>query len=196
LLEVAAALAKVSGNGSMPAPTIGLIGLRACQITGNTHRLIRAARELRALGESEDRIDALASWWDAPYFTGAERAALALTEAVLQPSAAGEEKVTDELYRDERIQALGARPVALDLLDTAAVRKVVQQFAQTNRLRIEGTDNLLAAARGRRQAAGRTELRPVPVHPPGRVGQDGGRPARPGPAQDRPPDLCRDDARR
>ena len=98
LLEVAAALAKASGNGSVPAATIGLIGLRACQITGNAHRLIRAARELLALGESEDRIDALASWWDAPYFTGAERAALALTEAVLQPSTAGEEKVTDELY--------------------------------------------------------------------------------------------------
>ena len=98
LLEVSAALSKAAGNGSVPPATIGLIGLRACQITGNTHRLIRAARELRKLGESEDRIDALASWWDAPYFTDAERAALALTEAVLQPSTAGEEKVTDELY--------------------------------------------------------------------------------------------------
>ncbi len=51
----------------------------------------------RKSGESEDRIDALASWRDAPYFTDAERAALALVEAVLQPSTAGE-KVPDELY--------------------------------------------------------------------------------------------------
>jgi alkylhydroperoxidase family enzyme len=98
LTGISAALARTSGNGSVPSATVGLIGLRACQITGSTHRLFRAARELRKLGEPEDRIDALASWWDAPYFTDAERAALALTEAVLQPSPAGEEKVTDALY--------------------------------------------------------------------------------------------------
>jgi alkylhydroperoxidase family enzyme len=65
--------------------------------TSSRYTLVRQARELRKLGESEDRIDALASWWDAPYFTDAERAALALLEAVLQPSATTEEKVTDEL---------------------------------------------------------------------------------------------------
>jgi nucleoside-diphosphate-sugar epimerase len=72
----------------------------------------------------------------------------------------------------ERLQALGAKPVALDLVDPAAVREAVLEarpdaivhqataladirfarnfdrtFAQTNRLRTEGTDNLLAAAR-------------------------------------------------
>lgn len=39
----------------------------------------------------------MASWWDAPYFTDAKRAALALVEAVLQPSARGE-RVSDALY--------------------------------------------------------------------------------------------------
>jgi alkylhydroperoxidase family enzyme len=96
--EISAALFKVTGNGSVPPITIGLIGLRACQITGNTYALVRQARELRKLGESEDRIDALASWWDAPYFTDAERVALALTEAVLRPTTAWEEKVPDDLY--------------------------------------------------------------------------------------------------
>ena len=96
--EVSAALFKASGNGSVPPVTVGLIGLRACQISGNTYTLIRQARALRNLGESEDRIDALPSWWDAPYFTDAERAALALVEAVLQPSKAGKEKIPDELY--------------------------------------------------------------------------------------------------
>jgi 2-alkyl-3-oxoalkanoate reductase len=72
----------------------------------------------------------------------------------------------------ERVRALGAKAVALDLLDAGAVRKAVLEaapdavvheatalanarfgrnfdrtFAQTNRLRTEGTDNLLAAAR-------------------------------------------------
>jgi nucleoside-diphosphate-sugar epimerase len=74
--------------------------------------------------------------------------------------------------RAERIRALGAQPVLLDLLDPAAVRQAVLQarpgaiihqataladggfsrrldrtFARTNRLRTEGTDALLAAAR-------------------------------------------------
>src|SRR5687768_4409205 len=72
----------------------------------------------------------------------------------------------------EQIQAVGAEPVALDLLDARAVRKAVlatepdaivhqatalanlnfsrnfdRTFAETNRLRTEGTDALLAAAR-------------------------------------------------
>ena len=72
----------------------------------------------------------------------------------------------------ERIRALGAEPIALDLLDPRAVRTAVletepeaivhqataladvrfsrnfdRSFAQTNRLRTEGTDALLAAAR-------------------------------------------------
>jgi nucleoside-diphosphate-sugar epimerase len=72
----------------------------------------------------------------------------------------------------ERVRALGAKPVVLDVLDKEAVRKALLEtkpqaiiheatalsvkfdfkhldrtFAQTNRLRTEGTDNLLAAAR-------------------------------------------------
>jgi 2-alkyl-3-oxoalkanoate reductase len=72
----------------------------------------------------------------------------------------------------ERVKALGARPVALDVLDARAVRQAVleaepeaiihqataltdvrfgrsidRSFAPTNRIRTEGTDALLAAAR-------------------------------------------------
>ena len=95
--DVSAAMFKATGNGSVPRITIGLVGLRASQIAGNTYTVIRAARLLRDFGESQDRIDALASWRDAPYFTDPERAALALVDAVLQPSAAGQ-RVPDELY--------------------------------------------------------------------------------------------------
>jgi nucleoside-diphosphate-sugar epimerase len=72
----------------------------------------------------------------------------------------------------ERVSGLGAQPIVLDLLDARAVRKAVEetapdaiihqatalanakfsrrfdrQFTETNRLRTEGTDALLAAAR-------------------------------------------------
>lgn len=95
--DVAGALYKATGNGSVPRTTINLTHLRASQIVGNTYLTVRSANELRKAGESEERMAAVASWRDAPYFTEAERAALALVEAVLQPSTEGE-RVPDELY--------------------------------------------------------------------------------------------------
>jgi AhpD family alkylhydroperoxidase len=98
--EIARALAKATGNGSVPTTTTSLIYLRAGQIVGNTYQLLRHSVDLRAAGESEERIAAVASWWDAPYFTDAERAALALTEAVFQPNPLGRERVPDELFAE------------------------------------------------------------------------------------------------
>ncbi|GHG54518.1 carboxymuconolactone decarboxylase family protein [Streptomyces griseocarneus] len=97
LADVSAALFKATGNHSVPRGTIGLIQLRAGQIVGNTYLTVLHTDLLRKAGESEERITSVSSWQDAPYFTGAERAALALVEAVLQPSAHGE-RVSDELF--------------------------------------------------------------------------------------------------
>ncbi|MEU6994562.1 carboxymuconolactone decarboxylase family protein [Streptomyces sp. NPDC046465] len=99
LADVSAALFKVTGNGSVPRPTIGLVQLRAGQIVGSTYLTVLHTGFLRRGGESEERITSVASWQDSPYFTGAERAALALVEAVLQPSAGGE-RVSDALYAE------------------------------------------------------------------------------------------------
>ncbi|MEU5051300.1 carboxymuconolactone decarboxylase family protein [Streptomyces sp. NPDC021096] len=97
--EVSAALFKATGNHSVPRTTISLLQLRAGQIVGNTYLTVLHTGFLRKAGESEERITAVSSWQDAPYFTGAERAALALVEAVLQPSAHGE-RVSDALYAE------------------------------------------------------------------------------------------------
>ncbi|MFD7710335.1 carboxymuconolactone decarboxylase family protein [Streptomyces sp. NPDC059785] len=99
LSEVAAALFKVTGNGSVPRSTVMLVQLRAGQIAGSTYLTVLHTNFLRKAGESEERIASVASWQDSPYFTGAERAALALTEAVLHPRTDGE-RVPDELYAE------------------------------------------------------------------------------------------------
>ncbi|MFI5671700.1 carboxymuconolactone decarboxylase family protein [Streptomyces sp. NPDC051704] len=99
LAEVSAALFKATGNRSVPRTTISLLQLRAGQIVGNTYLTVLHTGMLRKAGESEERITAVASWEDAPYFSGAERAALALVEAVLRPSTGGE-RVSDELYAE------------------------------------------------------------------------------------------------
>jgi AhpD family alkylhydroperoxidase len=58
-----------------------LVSLRASQINGCGVCLHGHTKILRKNGESDERITAVGAWRDAPYFTDAERAALALTEA-------------------------------------------------------------------------------------------------------------------
>jgi alkylhydroperoxidase family enzyme len=99
LKELSGWLYRVTGNRSVPRTTILLLQLRAGQLVGNTYLTTLHADHLRKAGETEERLTALASWRDAPCFTEAERAALALTEAVLLPNPHGE-RVGDELYAE------------------------------------------------------------------------------------------------
>ncbi|WP_431914755.1 carboxymuconolactone decarboxylase family protein [Nonomuraea jabiensis] len=94
---IAEGLHKVLRNGPIPQATISLLQLRAGQLLGSTYFTIRETGNLRKAGESEERITAVATWQDAPYFTDAERVALELVEAVLTPNPSGE-RVPDELY--------------------------------------------------------------------------------------------------
>ncbi|MGW3122859.1 carboxymuconolactone decarboxylase family protein [Streptomyces sp. NPDC001107] len=94
---VTGALFKATGNGSIPQTTISLLQLRAGQLVGNTYLTALHTGSLRKAGESEERIMGVATWQDAPYFSDAERVALALVEAVLTPNPHGE-RVSDELY--------------------------------------------------------------------------------------------------
>lgn len=98
--ELTGALIKATTNGSVPSTTMDLIYMRAGQIVGSAYQTMRHSVDLRKAGESEERIASVATWWDAPYFTDAERAALALTEAVFQPNARGEERVPDDLFAE------------------------------------------------------------------------------------------------
>ncbi|MDG4859563.1 carboxymuconolactone decarboxylase family protein [Streptomyces sp. T-3] len=94
---IAGSMAKAIRNGSIPQITIGLVQLRAGQIVGSTYHTIHKTSNLRKAGETEERITALASWQDAPYFNDAERVALELVEAILSPNPFGE-RVSDELF--------------------------------------------------------------------------------------------------
>jgi alkylhydroperoxidase family enzyme len=93
----AGAMSKAARNGAIPRATIGLVQLRAGQIVGSTYHTVRQTGELRNAGETEERITAVASWRDAPYYTEAERIALELVEAVLTPNPTGE-RVPDDLF--------------------------------------------------------------------------------------------------
>ena len=82
LYAVGAALKK----GGVPEVTHLLVQLRASQINGCGYCVDMHARELKVAGETDERIFGVAAWHDSPYFTDAERAALALTEAATRIS--------------------------------------------------------------------------------------------------------------
>ena len=80
------ALHESAKKGGLPAKTMALIELRASQINGCSVCVDMHSRDLRKMAETDDRLFAIAAWRDAPYFTDAERAALALTEALTRIS--------------------------------------------------------------------------------------------------------------
>ncbi|WP_078910466.1 carboxymuconolactone decarboxylase family protein [Streptomyces sp. NRRL S-87] len=94
---VAGALYKAVTNGSVAKTTVDLMQLRAGQIVGNTYLTVMHTDSLRKGGVTEERITAVASWRDAPYFSEAESVALELVEAVLVGGGRGE-RVPDALY--------------------------------------------------------------------------------------------------
>ncbi len=76
------AIDKATHNDGLPAVTRKLVHLRASQINGCSVCVDMHAKELKQEGQKDERIFAVSAWREAPYFTEAERAALALTEAV------------------------------------------------------------------------------------------------------------------
>ena len=76
-----------------------LIKLRASQVNGCAHCIDMHTKELRAAGESEQRLYLLDAWRESPFYSERERAALAWTEAVTQIAPHG---VSDALYDEAR----------------------------------------------------------------------------------------------
>ncbi|SFD64595.1 alkylhydroperoxidase AhpD family core domain-containing protein [Paenibacillus catalpae] len=76
-----------------------LIKIRASQINGCAFCLDMHTKDALAMGETTQRLFLLNAWREAPFYTEAERAALALTEAVTKISDAG---VPQELYEQVR----------------------------------------------------------------------------------------------
>jgi AhpD family alkylhydroperoxidase len=76
------ALIGATHQGGVAPATLALAHLRASQINGCSACVHSGTAQARKAGESVDRLATVAAWRDAPYFTDAERGALALTEAV------------------------------------------------------------------------------------------------------------------
>jgi AhpD family alkylhydroperoxidase len=78
-----------------------LIKIRASQLNGCAFCLDMHTKDARKMGESEQRIYLLNAWRETPLYTGQEKAALALTEAVTR---IGDQGVPEEVYEQVRSQ--------------------------------------------------------------------------------------------
>ncbi len=88
-------------NCGLDHSLLELIKLRASQINGCAHCIDMHTKELRADGESEQRLYLLNAWRESPFYSDRERAALAWTEAV---TLVANDHVPDEVYEEARKQ--------------------------------------------------------------------------------------------
>ena len=72
---------KATREGGVPQKTLELVHLRVSQVNGCSFCVDAGAKSAKRAGETDERLFAVAAWREAPYFTDAERAALALSEA-------------------------------------------------------------------------------------------------------------------
>lgn len=114
VFEALSKLGAAAKTAGIPETTHYLIHTRASQINGCSVCVDMHSRELRHAGEPDERIFTVAAWREAPYFTDAERAALALTEAVTRLADRSDpvpDEVWDEAarhYSEEQLAALVA----------------------------------------------------------------------------------------
>ncbi|MBE3012523.1 carboxymuconolactone decarboxylase family protein [Microbispora sp. NEAU-D428] len=83
----------------VPHATLELVKIRASQINGCAFCLDMHCRDAKKAGESDERLWSVAAWREAPYYTDAERAALALSEAATR-LADRPDPVPDEIWAD------------------------------------------------------------------------------------------------
>jgi AhpD family alkylhydroperoxidase len=84
-----------TGETTLEKDLVELVRLRASQINGCVYCVDMHTRDALAAGDTERRLNLVAVWREAPFFTARERAALLLTEAGTR-LADGE--VTDEVW--------------------------------------------------------------------------------------------------
>ena len=111
------ALHAATAKGGVPAATLNLVHLRASQINGCSSCVNAGSRGARQAGETDERLFTVAAWREAPFFTEAERAALALTESVTRLSDRAD-PVSDQIW-DEAARHYDEKGLAALVLTSA-----------------------------------------------------------------------------
>jgi len=129
-MQAIQALISATEQGGVLSTTLALVHLRASQINGCSVCMDSGTCQATQAGESDERLSAVAAWREAPYFTDAERAALALTEAVTRLSDRAD-PVPDEVW-DEAARQYD-EPALASLILSIATTNVFNRLNVTTR---------------------------------------------------------------
>jgi AhpD family alkylhydroperoxidase len=92
-------LYKAAHSSGVDQAVLDLVHLRASQINGCGACVDSGARGARKNGETDERLFSVAAWRETPYYTDAERAALALAESATR-LADRADAVPDDVWAD------------------------------------------------------------------------------------------------
>ena len=121
-----------------------MVDLRASQINGCSVCVDIHTRELEHAGESSERIHMVAAWREAPYYSEAERAALALTEAATR-LADRPDPVPDAIW-DEAARHYSEEQLAALVLKIAAINAYNRINASTRQVGGEWVEQIVRKA--------------------------------------------------
>lgn len=128
-MQALVAVDKVVQGAGLGAKLLALSRLRASQINGSTACVAGAARQSRHHGATEEQVDTVAAWREAPWFSEEECAALTLTEAVTR-LADNPDPVPDEVW-DVAAKYFDHQELAALLLNIAVTNTVNRLNAAT-----------------------------------------------------------------
>jgi AhpD family alkylhydroperoxidase len=138
-------LSESSKHAGVPETTLMLITLRASQINGCAVCVDMHTRELKGAGEPDERIFTVSAWRETPYFTDAERAALALAEAATR-IADRPDPVPDEVW-DEAARYYEEPQLAALVISIAAINAWNRINATTRQITGNWIDQWIAPAK-------------------------------------------------
>lgn len=144
-------LAGAARQADIPETTMYLVDLRASQINGCGVCVDIHSRELEQAGEPAARINTVAVWRDVSYFTDAERAALALTEAATR-LADRPDAVPDDVWNEAARHYDEAQLAAL-VLAVASINAWNRLNVTTRQIGGEWVGQWLASTQKEREAA-------------------------------------------
>ena len=136
-------LERATKQAGVPEATQELLRLRAGQINGCSACVDIHSRMLKALGEPDERIHMVGAWRESSYYTDAERAALALAEAVTR-LADRPDPVPDEVWAEAALH-YDADQLAALVLSIATINTWNRLNVATRQITGEWVEQLVAA---------------------------------------------------
>ena len=150
-LKALQGLANAAKQAEIPETTLYLVELRASQINGCSTCVEIHSHELKLAGEPDQRINTVAAWRETPYFTEAERAALALTEAATR-LADRPDPVPDDVW-DEAARHFDKAQLAALVVAIATINAFNRINAATRQITGDWVREWVEASRPGEQAA-------------------------------------------